>query len=55
MLPFPNTYQGWIIIQVAQKRVLLITSGNVVGFAFAEYPLIHRQPGWSEHAAYLYW
>jgi sugar (pentulose or hexulose) kinase len=29
--------------------------GQVLGFAFEEYPLTHERPGWSEHDPQLYW
>ncbi|MGC9347544.1 MAG: FGGY-family carbohydrate kinase [Anaerolineae bacterium] len=37
------------------KACLIDAAGNVLGFAFEEYPLIHEHPGWSEHDAALYW
>ena len=37
------------------KACLIDTQGEVRGFAFEEYPLIHEHPGWSEHDAVLYW
>ncbi len=37
------------------KACLIDMEGEVRGFAFEEYALIHEQPGWSEHDAALYW
>jgi xylulokinase len=37
------------------KACIANTSGEVLGFAFQEYPLIHEHPGWSEHDPLLYW
>jgi xylulokinase len=37
------------------KACIADTSGEVLGFAFQEYPLIHEHPGWSEHDPLLYW
>jgi xylulokinase len=37
------------------KACIINTRGNVLGFAFEEYPFIHEKPGWSEHDPVLYW
>jgi xylulokinase len=37
------------------KACIINTQGEVLGFAFEEYPLIHERPGWSEHEPSLYW
>jgi xylulokinase len=37
------------------KVALITPEGEVVGFAFEEYPFIHERPGWSEHDPQLYW
>ena len=37
------------------KACIIDLQGSVRGFAFEEYPLIHEQPGWSEHDPHLYW
>lgn len=37
------------------KACVIDTEGNVLGFAFEEYPFIHERPGWSEHNPGLYW
>lgn len=37
------------------KACVIDTEGNVLGFAFEEYPFIHERPGWSEHDPKLYW
>ncbi len=37
------------------KVCVIDTQGQVLGFAFEEYPLIHAHPGWSEHDAGRYW
>ncbi|MBC7237145.1 MAG: FGGY-family carbohydrate kinase [Chloroflexi bacterium] len=37
------------------KACLIDLAGNVLGFAFEEYPFIHERPGWSEHDAENYW
>jgi len=37
------------------KACIINTQGEVLGFAFEEYPFIHEKPGWSEHEPVLYW
>lgn len=37
------------------KACLIDTEGEVLGYAFEEYDLIHQHPGWSEHDANNYW
>jgi ribulokinase len=37
------------------KACIMDTQGDVLGFAFEEYPFIHEKPGWSEHDPNLYW
>ena len=37
------------------KACLIDTDGQVLGYAFEEYPLIHEHPGWSEHEPERYW
>ena len=37
------------------KAVLINPNGEVLGFAFEEYPIYIDKPGWSEHDAFLYW
>jgi xylulokinase len=37
------------------KACVINREGEVLGFAFAEYPFIHERPGWSEHDPHLYW
>ena len=37
------------------KACIINTRGEVLGFAFEEYPFIHEKPGWSEHDPVLYW
>jgi sugar (pentulose or hexulose) kinase len=37
------------------KACIINTQGQVLGFAFEEYPFIHERPGWSEHEPALYW
>ncbi len=37
------------------KACIISTQGEVLGFAFEEYPFIHERPGWSEHDPALYW
>jgi ribulokinase len=37
------------------KACLIDGEGQVLGYAFEEYPLIHEHPGWSEHEPTLYW
>jgi sugar (pentulose or hexulose) kinase len=37
------------------KACIINGDGNVLGFAFQEYPFIHERPGWSEHDPSLYW
>jgi len=37
------------------KACIIDPEGEVLGFAFEEYPFIHEKPGWSEHDPVLYW
>jgi xylulokinase len=37
------------------KACIIDIDGDVLGFAFQEYPFIHERPGWSEHDPLLYW
>jgi xylulokinase len=37
------------------KACIIDAEGNVLGFAFEEYPFYHDKPGWSEHNALGYW
>jgi sugar (pentulose or hexulose) kinase len=37
------------------KACIIDAEGNVLGFAFEEYPFFHEHPGWSEHDPRLYW
>jgi sugar (pentulose or hexulose) kinase len=37
------------------KACIINPDGEVLGFAFQEYPFIHERPGWSEHDAMGYW
>ena len=37
------------------KAALIDDQGEVLGFAFEEFPLFHDKPGWSEHDAKGYW
>lgn len=37
------------------KACIIHSQGEVLGFAFEEYPFIHEKPGWSEHDPALYW
>ena len=37
------------------KACIIDTQGQVLGFAFKEYPFFHDKPGWSEHDPVLYW
>lgn len=37
------------------KACIINTAGDVLGFAFEEYPFIHEKPGWSEHDPVNYW
>ena len=37
------------------KACIIDTQGQVLGFAFTEYPFYHDKPGWSEHDPALYW
>jgi xylulokinase len=37
------------------KACIIDTQGEVLGFAYEEYPFIHEHPGWSEHDAHNYW
>ena len=37
------------------KACIIDTQGEVLGFAFEEYPIYHEHDGWSEHDADNYW
>lgn len=37
------------------KACIINAQGDVLGFAFEEYPILHEHPGWSEHDAENYW
>jgi xylulokinase len=37
------------------KTCIINPAGEVLGFAFEEYPFIHEKPGWSEHDPMGYW
>lgn len=37
------------------KACIIDTQGQVLGYAFTEYPFYHDKPGWSEHDPALYW
>ena len=37
------------------KGCLIDTAGEVLAYAFREYPIIRLRPGWSEHDPQLYW
>lgn len=37
------------------KSCITNPEGEVLGFAFEEYPFIHEKPGWSEHEPMGYW
>ncbi len=37
------------------KACIINTQGDVLGFAFQEYPFYHDKPGWSEHDPMRYW
>ena len=37
------------------KGCIIDTEGNLLGYAFREYPIISRHPSWSEHDPVLYW
>lgn len=37
------------------KTTIIDTEGNVLGYAFEEYPILTPYPGWSEHNPHLYW
>jgi len=37
------------------KACIINPEGDVLGFAFEEYPFFHDKPGWSEHDAMGYW
>lgn len=37
------------------KACIINPEGEVLGFAFEEYPFFHDKPGWSEHEAMGYW
>ena len=37
------------------KACIIDGEGNVLGFAFMEYPFYHDHPGWSEHDPAYYW
>ncbi len=37
------------------KTTIIDTAGEVLAYAFEEYPVITPRPGWSEHDPHLYW
>lgn len=37
------------------KTALMDTAGEVLAYAFREYPILNEKPGWSEHDPHLYW
>jgi len=37
------------------KACIINTEGKVLAYAFREYPIITKKPGWSEHEPHLYW
>jgi xylulokinase len=37
------------------KAALIDDQGQVLSYAFREYPFINEKPGWSEHDPHLYW
>jgi len=37
------------------KACIINPEGEVLGYAFEEYPIYHDHPGWSEHDAMGYW
>lgn len=37
------------------KACIINTEGKVLAYAFREYPIITKRPGWSEHNPHLYW
>ena len=37
------------------KACIIDDQGQVLGYAFQEYPFIHEKPGWSEHDPHRYW
>lgn len=37
------------------KSTIINTQGEVLAYAFEEYPILTSQPGWSEHEAMRYW
>lgn len=37
------------------KACLMDAQGEVLGYAFEEFPILTEKPGWSEHDAHLYW
>lgn len=37
------------------KCTIISDEGEVLSYAFEEYPFITARPGWSEHDAHLYW
>jgi len=37
------------------KACIINPEGEVLGYAFEEYPIFHDKPGWSEHDAMGYW
>ncbi|MBN1579394.1 MAG: FGGY-family carbohydrate kinase [Anaerolineae bacterium] len=50
-----NTLLGMDYGTGGAKACIIDDQGEVLGFAFREYPFFHDKPGWSEHDPALYW
>ena len=50
-----NFYLGIDYGTGGAKACLIDTQGNVLGYAFEEYPIIVEKTSWSEHDPHLYW
>src|SRR4051794_2457843 len=37
------------------KACIIDDQGEVLAYAFREYPILHPKPGWSEHDPETYW
>jgi ribulokinase len=51
----PNKLLGIDFGTGGAKACIIDDQGSVLAYAFREYPILHANPGWSEHDAETYW